>query len=745
MNKKIYLLLAFFLLVPGIGTFAQTITRGPYLQSGTPNSMIIKWRTDVATSTRVWYGPNPSSLLFTATVNGTRTNHEVKVTGLAANSTYFYTVGNTTGQLVQPSASHYFRTSPTPGATQTIRAWVLGDCGTGDAKQRAVRDAFYNFNGAQHIDLMLLLGDNAYEDGTDLEFQAAFFENMYEDRLINTVMWPAIGNHETVTSDSPTQSGPYYDIFTMPTNGEAGGVPSGTEAYYSFDYGNIHFVVLDSDDSGRNPGDPQLVWLENDLSSTNQDWIVAYWHHPPYSKDGESDNNSKERKTRESFVPVLESHGVDLVLVGHSHNWQRSYLIHGHYGLSTTWDPATMGVDLGDGRLNGTGAYTKNAQGQGTVYIVSGSAGKKTGPIASPNPVMYRSQADYGSMYLEVTGGQMDIKFLRENGNIDDYLTIVKQVASGMPPSVSITAPADGTHYLAPQSINITANASDSDGSVTQVEFFVNNMSIGVDNQAPWSVNYWLPAEGNYNLTAVARDNQNNTAQSAMVHLSVGPVTTCARIATGSDDAEERPTGSVSVTNSDLELCNDPGVGDQIIGLRFTGLNIPPGAAITEARIRFTADENVNDNPCSLTIYGQASDNAAAFTTATRNVSSRLRTSASALWQPANWLAVGDAGTAQQTVDIAPVIQEIINRPGYSAGSAIALIIEGVGRRTAESYEGSAPKAAELCITYSLALPDCPALGANIGAPCDDGDNTTVNDVIDANCNCAGTPTACTG
>ena len=99
---------------------------------------------------------------------------------------------------------------------------------------------------------------------------------------------------------------------------------------------------------------------------------------------------------------------------------------------------------------------------------------------------MYESISDYGSMYMEVTGGQMDIKFIRDNGVIHDYLTIMKQVVPPLSPDVSVTAPAHGTNYTTPPVITITADASDSDGSVTQVEFFVNNISIGTDYQAPY-------------------------------------------------------------------------------------------------------------------------------------------------------------------------------------------------------------------------------------------------------------------
>ncbi|MCB0565263.1 MAG: metallophosphoesterase, partial [Phaeodactylibacter sp.] len=741
MRKNVYTLFSVCLILfIGIESYAQTIIRGPYLQMGTPNSMVIKWRTNSATSSKVWYGSNSSNLPFTVTDNGNRTEHEVTITGLAPNSTYYYAVGNTSGQLTQPSNNHYFKTSPIPGTAQTIRTWVLGDCGTGDNNQRAVRDAFYNFNGAQHIDMILMLGDNAYEDGTDSEFQAALFENMYEDRLINTVMWPAIGNHEIVSASSPDESGPYYDIFTLPRNGEAGGVPSGTEAYYSFDYGNIHCVVLDSDDTPKDPGDPMLVWLENDLSSTSQDWIVAYWHHPPYSKGGGSDTGAKETDMRENVNPILENYGVDLVLVGHSHNWQRSYLIHGHYGQSNSWNPNTMGIDLGDGRLDGDGAYTKNANGEGTVYIVSGSAGKRGGTI-SPNefhPVMYESISDYGSMYMEVTGGQMDIKFIRDNGVIHDYLTIMKQVATGFPPDVSVTAPDHGTNYTTPQAITITADASDSDGSVTQVEFFVNNISIGTDYQAPYSVNYTIPDEGTYNITANAIDNDDNTTQSSVVQFTVGPVTTCVRVTDGNDDAEERPSGTVNLTSGDLELVDDGGLGSQVVGIRFNGLNIPQGANIASAYLQFTADENTNDNPCTITIFGQDSDNAGPFNSQDFSISGLPKTSNSVSWTPSDWLAIGDSGPAQQSPNITSIIQEIVSRPGFSANSSIALVLQGMGRRTAESYDGSTSYAPELCIEWSMApiAFDCPNIPANIGTPCDDGDNTTLNDMIDANCNC---------
>ncbi|MCP5055221.1 MAG: hypothetical protein GY937_00685, partial [bacterium] len=101
--------------------------------------------------------------------------------------------------------------------------------------------------------------------------------------------------------------------------GEAGGVASNTEAYYSFDFGNVHFVALDSSESDRSPGGEMLSWLTADLAANQQDWTIAFFHHPPYSKGShDSDTETPLVEMRTNAVPVLEAGGVDLVLTGHS-------------------------------------------------------------------------------------------------------------------------------------------------------------------------------------------------------------------------------------------------------------------------------------------------------------------------------------------------------------------------------------------------------------------------------------------
>ena len=165
----------------------------------------------------------------------------------------------------------------------------------------------------------------------------------------------------------------------------------------------------------------------------------------------------------------------------------------------------------------------------------------------------------------------------------------------------------------------------------------------------------------------------------------------------GSDDAEER-SASVLLTSGDLNLVTD-GTTVQTVGLRFTGVTVPRGATITNAYLQFRADETTT-TPTTLTIAGQAADNAATFAAVARDVSARPRTAATASWSPAAWTA-GATGADQRSPGLAPVVQEIVNRTGWVSGNAIALVVTGSGQRIAESFEGGAARAPVLHLEYT--------------------------------------------
>ena len=409
------------------------LTRGPYLQSSTPTSIVLRWRTSAAETSRVVYGTNLAGLDLTNTAAALVTDHIVTLTGLVPDTRYFYFIGATNTTLAGPSTNHFFLTHPLSGTPKPVRVWVIGDAGTATANQINVRNAFETFNGTNTLHAWLQLGDNAYNSGLDTEYQTAVF-NMYTNELRNSVTWPALGNHDTAQGTAYVDTYPYFDIFTLPTAGQAGGVPSTTEHYYSFDLGMVHFICLDSMTASRATNGAMAIWLRSDLAVTTNRWLVAFWHHPPYTKGShDSDAEVELIEMRQNIVPILEVGGVDLVFSGHSHAYERSKLINGHYGLSPTFNASTNVLQTGSGReTNGVGAYhkpdglgEKPVGNRGTIYTVAGSSGQATSGSVN-HPAMFYSALSLGSVVLDFTSNRLDAIFLRDTGATNDSFTIIK-------------------------------------------------------------------------------------------------------------------------------------------------------------------------------------------------------------------------------------------------------------------------------------------------------------------------------
>ncbi|MFM9051734.1 MAG: fibronectin type III domain-containing protein, partial [Bacteroidota bacterium] len=419
---------------------AVLLTRGPYLQQANHNSIFIRWRTNTAVPSKVSYGITPSNLISSVTISSSTTEHIVQLTGLQSNTRYYYSVGTTTTTLLGDTGC-YFNTHPVIGSTVPVRIWVTGDMGTGYTSQLQVRDAYASHCRATntHTNVWLWLGDNAYVSGLDIEYQANVF-NIYPYQLRKWVAWPATGNHDLYSASSSSQSGPYFDSFTLPTNGEAGGRPSGTEAYYSFNYANIHFVCLESTGSSfRSASGAQATWLANDLANNTQRWTIVYFHHPPYSKGShDSDAEVELIEMRTNIIPILESYKVDLVLSGHSHAYERSYLLKGHFGPESTFSKVTMAIDSGSGIF--PASYIKSSPSfLGTVYTVCGVSGKVSSTLSGwPHNAMFTSTNSYfGSMIIDVNGDRLDAKFQTSTGTFLDQFTIQKQGRSMYGPQSS--------------------------------------------------------------------------------------------------------------------------------------------------------------------------------------------------------------------------------------------------------------------------------------------------------------------
>ena len=269
----------------------------------------------------------------------------------------------------------FFNTPPFAGSSFTtndpLKVWVLGDSGSdyyceeGDdgapCHSEMFRDAYLTVTGHEgdyqaiddhpeyfdDTDLALLLGDISYgynetentieiEPGSDLAMQSGFFDK-YQKIMKYKPFYPSIGNHE-ITHGYISD---YYKAFSTPSHTtvqfEGSQYP---KAYYSFDYGNVHFVSLNSDVNSSLGLDPDqseemLAWFKNDLYEAqnvkNSRWIIVFFHNPVYSSGRHPESGPNARLMRDEFLPVIDSVGVDLVLNGDNHHYERSYLVKGFH------------------------------------------------------------------------------------------------------------------------------------------------------------------------------------------------------------------------------------------------------------------------------------------------------------------------------------------------------------------------------------------------------------------------------
>jgi hypothetical protein len=175
------------------------------------------------------------------------------------------------------------------------------------------------------------------------------------------------------------------------------------------------------------------------------------------------------------------------------------------------------------------------------------------------------------------------------------------------------------------------------------------------------------------------------------------------RIESGTDDVEEKLSdGFMYIDSTDIELGEDPATnGAQTVGLRFQYLYLPKGASIDAAYLEFTVDEAYSI-ATDVVIRAQAADNAPAFSSTNFNLTGRSLTTSFSAWTVPAWNAVG---AKQRSPDISAVLQEVVDRAGWSPNNSVALVINGTGHRTAEAYEGVPGAAALLHVEYSTSVP----------------------------------------
>lgn len=423
--------------------FAQKVIRGPYLQQPTADGMTIRWRTDVSTSSEVVI-TSETGIISAFKSDASTTEHSIELSGLLSGEKYAYSIGAINRKLKE-NVNQYVVITPKKEAKSPINFWAMGDFGASNSakyvpNQAAVRRQF--LDKKKHADLWVWLGDNSYCCGTEAEYQTQVFDYYGDEILDNMPILPSPGNHEYygLSPDFETlkksRDIPYFDIITTPTKGESGGIASNTEAYYSVDYGNVHFVSLDSYgyDDGKYPladkRSKQYQWLERDLSANKLLWTVVFFHHPPFTKRSHDSDAERELEViREILIPVFDKYNVDVVLSGHSHVYERSFLMKGHSGHSTTFNKSQHVIQETNAFYTADSPPIINKV-DGTIYMVIGSAGRldwngRTEPHPSS---VYSNYKIGGSSVFTVDDNRLDSEWLSADGEIRDKFTVFKNV-----------------------------------------------------------------------------------------------------------------------------------------------------------------------------------------------------------------------------------------------------------------------------------------------------------------------------
>lgn len=408
---------------------AATLLRYPYLQNVRHDRATILWTTaeEPTLEGAVEYSTDRNfsgstivpavTTRFGTTVTGLSApyfQHQAELTGLNPGTEYSYRI-LVDDQNMAPADDLRFRTAG-PGRFTFL---VFGDSGQDNAAQRQVAQLMLQERPA----LVLHTGDLAYENGTFEQFQRTYF-NYYRDLMKRAPFFPTPGNHDYNTN----QAAPYLAMHAPPTEGVP---PADRGRYYSFDWGNVHFVSLDSNAplvNAANGTGAMLQWLDNDLQRTRQAWKVVYFHHAPYAT-ANHENDPNGQIVRERVVPILDRYSVDLVLSGHEHSYDRTY-------------PLNAGQRV--------------EPGFGVLYVITGGGGGTLYPVF-PRPFLEFGDSFYHYLRVDVDGTRMTLSAIEPDGQgsrvRDSFPLEPRFPLAGDPPKLSaegVVNAASFTPRLAP-------------------------------------------------------------------------------------------------------------------------------------------------------------------------------------------------------------------------------------------------------------------------------------------------------
>ena len=357
-----------------IATGPVALTRYPYLQRPSPDTVVVVWRTERPSLGGVLWraSHSPFSVLpgrITAETDA-GVFHAVALYGLSADTEYTYTVLDN-GRPV--TTRERFRTLPARGSPR-IEFNAVGDSGVTFRSGRVVRSRWI----ATGAYLGLRLGDMATPDGIESDFETKYF-GLYADFLKRAFDLPCIGNHDIKADRGRT----YLNNFILP-----GDYWSGTGRYYAFEAGPALFVSLDDFTSPTGTGSRQLAWLEKTLASSRQPWKFVIIHNGPFSSGS---RHGGDPGVQRSMTPVFERYGVDIVFSGHDHDYERSRPL----------------------RESGP-------KGRAVRYVVTGGGGQRLHPLKKPSAWTAFIASVHEFVHVSVDGPCLCLTAIRPDGAILD-------------------------------------------------------------------------------------------------------------------------------------------------------------------------------------------------------------------------------------------------------------------------------------------------------------------------------------
>jgi len=686
MAKLLALLIALFYLQPSYSTPTNLRLVG---SGDMTTEMILAFEADSMANARVYYdvvshGYDLSSYANSQAVDESyflvgMQSQIIRLKNLQPDTRYYFVVADNSGS----TAVHFFETLPDSLESLSI---IAGGC---SIKNRSVRINANRMVSKLLPHAVLFTGDFT-DIGTYTEWDNWFSDWSYSFTLNGriTPIIPARGNHESNNN--------FLTMFF--------GIPA--KGYYHTRLNDLLSVYTLNSEDFINNYDTQTFWLDQKLTNENSRYKIMQYHksirpHTTLKLEGD---------IQYCFWPrIFEKHKVDLVVEADA------------TALKQTWPIVSC-----TGGLNCDLGFMRDDQ-NGIIYIGEGGWGS---PIKTPDDIKsWTRDASSANQFkwIFVKPDKMEVRTVIYDNVIfvgfvsysnrfalpfniklwnppnGDLIEILYNDLSK--PKIGNQFPYNNQTFVFLNPIDLSVDAKDLYGSITEVSFFLNNTLINTDFTPPFQYTGWMPTTfGKYTLTTLATNSAGNTSSfSTTFQVVQSYLSGSSTINNITNDAEEQANGKMDLFNWDLDF----GYNGYSIGLRFTDINIPSNAIVTKAYLQLTSDE-VKSIPTKLKINAQKSVDSKEFKLNNGNISSREITTNSVNWEVDEWTAISQNGIAQQSPDLSNIFNEIISLSGYTLSTPITLIITGSGHRASESTDGKRESAAQLHYEYYIKNPtDC--------------------------------------